>query len=79
MQLMNMIKTQERLDYGEIIMDTFIDRVIPPRPKISLGDFEPPENEFKTGMKISLILESLKTLLVVIMIGLQLYIISQLL
>ena len=40
MQLMNMIKTQERLDYGEIIMDTFIDRGIPPRPKISLGDFE---------------------------------------
>ena len=79
MQLMTMIRIRGRLDYGEIIMDTFIDRGIPPRPKISLGDFEVVKEGTETGTKISLILKFLRTLLVVIMIGLQLYIISQLL
>ncbi len=62
-------------------LDTFIDRGIPPkRETISLGDFEATE---KSKLEIWLdkynhIMELIRTLLAVIMVSLQLYIISRL-
>ena len=84
---MNMMQTQERLNYGEIIMglDTFIDRGIPPkRETISMRDLGNFEVTTKNKLEIWLdkynhIMEFLRTIFAIIMIGLQLYIISQLL
>jgi hypothetical protein len=63
-------------------LDTFIDRGIPPkREVISLGDFEvTKKNKLEIWLdKYNHIMELMRTLLAIIMVSLQLYIISRLL